>query len=221
MGAEKMSKSLGNVVTPEELLKEHDGETLRLALLSAHYRQPLPWTNALLKQSKARLDRWYRAYRIYLEHVHEDRDSTSDLSGFWEAVHDDLNIPFALATLDQFLRPSLADFPGSVSRKTVLGDLQVAVERAKFLGFLRQGPDEWFRGRDFLIAEPGSYQIAGGEASFSITSPDEVIDRMVAERDDARAKRDFARADEIRDALKQRRIVVEDGPGGRSTWRRA
>src|SRR5207248_10520378 len=65
MGAEKMSKSLGNIITPAQLLAAgHRGETLRLALLSAHYRQPLPWTEQLVTQSKARLDRWYGAKRI-------------------------------------------------------------------------------------------------------------------------------------------------------------
>ena len=62
MGAEKMSKSLGNVITVDRLLEAgHRGEVLRLALLSAHYRQPLPWTEALVAQSKATLDRLYRA----------------------------------------------------------------------------------------------------------------------------------------------------------------
>jgi cysteinyl-tRNA synthetase len=62
MGAEKMSKSLGNIITPAELLAQgHKGETLRLALLSAHYRQPLPWTEALVSQAKATLDGLYRA----------------------------------------------------------------------------------------------------------------------------------------------------------------
>src|SRR6476620_8572556 len=61
MGSEKMSKSLGNIVTPAELLEQgHRGETLRLALLSAHYRQPLPWTDSLLVQAKATLDGLYR-----------------------------------------------------------------------------------------------------------------------------------------------------------------
>src|SRR6478752_3907989 len=62
MGAEKMSKSLGNVITPAELLEQgHRGETLRLALLSAHYRQPLPWTDTLVSQAKSTLNRLYRA----------------------------------------------------------------------------------------------------------------------------------------------------------------
>ena len=60
MGAEKMSKSLGNVVTPEQLLKSYKGETLRLALLSSHYRQPMPWTDSLIAQAKATLDGLYR-----------------------------------------------------------------------------------------------------------------------------------------------------------------
>ncbi len=64
MGSEKMSKSLGNIVTPAELLEQgHRGETLRLALLSAHYRQPLAWTEDLIAQAKATLDRLYRAWR--------------------------------------------------------------------------------------------------------------------------------------------------------------
>ena len=63
MGAEKMSKSLGNIITPAELLEQgHKGETLRLALAqSAHYRQPLPWTDTLVAQAKATLNRLYRA----------------------------------------------------------------------------------------------------------------------------------------------------------------
>ena len=60
MGAEKMSKSLGNIVTPGELLKSHQGEVLSMALLSAHYRQPLPWTENLIAQARATLDGLYR-----------------------------------------------------------------------------------------------------------------------------------------------------------------
>ncbi len=92
MGAEKMSKSLGNIITPAELLEQgHDGEVLRLALLSAHYRQPLPWTDNLLTQSKNVLDRLYRAARDS-EPGEVDTDVVAALS-------DDLNTPLALARL--------------------------------------------------------------------------------------------------------------------------
>ena len=93
MGAEKMSKSLGNIVTPEELLKTHRGETLRLALLSAHYRQPLPWTEALIAQAKATLDGLYRKAG--------DAEPGEVDPGVLDALRDDLNTPLALSRLAQ------------------------------------------------------------------------------------------------------------------------
>ena len=199
MGAEKMSKSLGNIITVGDLLAAgHKGETLRLALLSAHYRQPLPWTEELLKQSKARLDRWYRAYAIHLEHRDEARQRPDGLSGFFEdGLCDDLNTPWALATLDQFLRPSLEEFPENVGQETLLGDLEVAIELAQFLGFLSMTPEQWFQG--------------GVDAAS--------IEARIADRAEAKKNRDFAAADRIRDELKTDGIVLEDGPGG-TTWRK-
>src|SRR5689334_19841300 len=92
MGAEKMSKSLGNIITPAELIAQgHRGETLRLALLSAHYRQPLPWTDALVAQAKATLDRLYRS-------AGDAEPGTVD-EGVLDALRDDLNTPLALSRL--------------------------------------------------------------------------------------------------------------------------
>src|SRR5215213_5054498 len=95
MGAEKMSKSLGNVILVGELLEQgHRGETLRLALLSAHYRSPLPWTDSLLAQSKNVLDRWYRGYdRFSLDH---DAADYKPHAAVIEALSDDLNTPAAI-----------------------------------------------------------------------------------------------------------------------------
>src|SRR5206468_6571941 len=92
MGAEKMSKSLGNIVTPAELLAQgHRGETLRLALLSAHYRQPLPWTDALIAQANATLDGLYRKVG--------EADPAEVDAGVLGALRDDLNTPLALSRL--------------------------------------------------------------------------------------------------------------------------
>jgi cysteinyl-tRNA synthetase len=94
MGSEKMSKSLGNIVTPNELLAQgHKGETLRLALLSAHYRQPLSWTEEVVAQSKSTLDRLYRL-------AGEAEPGEID-EGVVEALFDDLNTPLALSRLSQ------------------------------------------------------------------------------------------------------------------------
>src|SRR5699024_7649673 len=91
-GGEKMSKSLGNVVSVGELLEQgYRGEVLRLALLSAHYRQPLPWTENLIAQAKATLDRLYRAAG--------DAEPGDVDEGVLDALRDDLNTPLALSRL--------------------------------------------------------------------------------------------------------------------------
>ncbi len=119
MGAEKMSKSIGNVVTPEELLKSHKGETLRLALLSAHYRQPLPWTESLVAQSKAILDGLYRK-------AGDEAPSDAD-AGVIEALTDDLNTPLAMSRLSKLEGGALKASAG-------------------LLGLLGESADSWFQG---------------------------------------------------------------------------
>jgi len=119
IGAEKMSKSLGNIVTPEELLKTHRGETLRLALLSAHYRQPLPWTEALVAQAKATLDGLYRKAG--------DAEAGEVDAGVLDALSDDLNTPLALSRL--------ATLEG--------GALKASVQ---LLGLLQSSATDWFQG---------------------------------------------------------------------------
>ncbi len=120
MASEKMSKSVGNVVRVNELLERgHKGEVLRLALLSAQYRQPLEWSDKLVAQSKATLDRLYRA-------AGEAEAGAID-SGVVEALSDDLNTPLALARLSALEGPALKG-------------------TAQLLGLLTQSGDSWFRG---------------------------------------------------------------------------
>jgi cysteinyl-tRNA synthetase len=120
-GGEKMSKSLGNVVTVGELLSEgHKGETLRLALLSAHYRQPLEWSSQLIAQSKATLDRLYRAAG--------DAAAGQAEPTVLEALADDLNTPLAL------------------SRLAAIDDPATLRASAGLLGLLGTCATEWFQG---------------------------------------------------------------------------
>ena len=120
-GGDKMSKSLGNVVTVADLLAQgHKGETLRLALLSAHYRQPLEWSESLIAQSKATLDRLYRQ-------VGGTGDGPPD-PGVVDALADDLNTPLAL------------------SRLAAIEDAETLRASARLLGLLGGEAKDWFQG---------------------------------------------------------------------------
>ena len=116
-----MSKSLGNIIAPAELLAQgHRGETLRLALLSAHYRSPLPWTDPLIEQSKAVLERLYR--------VSGDTNPGEADSEVLEALSDDLNTPLAL------------------SRLSAIDDPRALKASAQLLGLLERTASDWFQG---------------------------------------------------------------------------
>jgi cysteinyl-tRNA synthetase len=172
MGTEKMSKSLGNIITPAELLQQgHRGETLRLALLSAHYRQPLSWTDEVVAQAKTNLDKLYRTAG--------DTEAGAVDQGVVDALSDDLNSPLALMRLMQ------------------LEDPAALKASAALLGLLEGSTEEWFRGG----ADEGT------------------IEARIAERAEAKASRDFATADRIRDELRAEGIILEDGPSG-TKWRK-
>jgi cysteinyl-tRNA synthetase len=156
MGAEKMSKSLGNIVTPADLLTQgHKGETLRLALLSAHYRQPLPWTEALIEQSKTILDRLYRAAG--------DAAPGEIDPEVVEAISDDLNTPAALARLQ-----AIGD-PGSLRASAAL------------LGLLTGTSDEWFRGgADEMAIEERIAERAAAKEARDFAAADQIRDELKA-----------------------------------------
>jgi cysteinyl-tRNA synthetase len=192
-GSEKMSKSLGNVVTVGELLEQgHKGETLRLALLSAHYRQPLEWSPQLIAQSKATLDRLYRS--IMLSSRAGDRRGT--IEPVVEALADDLNTPLALARLAELSKTA---------------DTQTMIEAGALLGILGTDPVEWMKG-----TVPSGSQVFARATGPSPSA----IDDLIAARAEAKKRRDFAEADRIRAELSEKGILLEDSPTG-TTWRRA
>jgi cysteinyl-tRNA synthetase len=192
----KMSKSLGNVLLVHELIKTIPGEVIRLALLSAHYRQPLDWSAETLEAARRMLDRLYGAVRGVA--VSRKARAAADIpDALLAALEDDLNTPKALAELFGLAR-ALNKATDATTRKTLAAQLYACGE---LIGVLGDDPDAWFAGR------------ADGEMSAAD------IEALIAERTKARAARDFEAADAVRDQLTAAGISIEDGDGGTS-WRR-
>ena len=134
---EKMSKSLGNVVTVRRLLAEYNPETIRYFLLATHYRHPADWNSAVATAAKNSLDTWYRLLT--------DDPPALEISGkFMDALRDDLNTPKALGVLHQLAAAA------SKGERRARSEL---VGSARFLGLLKQDVDSWFRGGEADHAE--------------------------------------------------------------------
>ena len=195
MDGEKMSKSLGNVRTVRELLEQYPGETLRFALLSAHYRSPLNFSKSLLDTAQSTLDSFYLALRNAGD-VEVGGPIEPHLSPVFSALMDDLNTPAAIAELHQLAKAlnKATDSEKGPAKAALLAGGAV-------LGVLLQDPVTW-------LSAPGSDGLTA-----------EVIDQMLVDRAEAKANRDFSRADAIRDELNAAGIIIEDGASG-ATWRR-
>ena len=199
----KMSKSVGNVARLHDLLERHPPEALRYALLSAHYRQPLEWSDALIEQSIRTLDRLYGTLRELAVYDVQPKIATLDAEN---ALRDDLNTPTALSVLNglaaearHLLENESKPFGGTVHAELarIKSDL---LGCAELLGLLRQQPEAWFQGK------PGA-KVDGA-----------AIESLLEQRTAARSARDFKRADEIRDQLAAMGIAIEDGPQG-TRWK--
>jgi cysteinyl-tRNA synthetase len=204
VGGEKMSKSIGNVRRIRDLLAEHPGEVLRLALLNAHYRQPLDWSDQLLVDSRRRLDRMYAVLRDAGIEGHGNEPGDADLpTGALAALEDDLNTPETLAVLAGLVREANSS-TDAVKRKELAASLRAG---GWLLGLLQQDPVSWFEQTGKVAA-----------AADGLTPAD--IEARLRERERLRKARDFKAADGIRDELAREGIVIEDGAGG-TRWRRS
>jgi len=210
---EKMSKSLGNFLTIRNLLAEDSdpkraGEVIRFLILLSHYRSPLNFSDSVLAQARAGLDRLYGVLRLTPLPTAEEPLSGDPLfrERFHQALDDDFNTPSAIAILFDVAREMNKAAEGSdVERLTLLG--VTLRELADTLGILYQSP------RRFLGI--GAESLPGAGSALQGTE----IERLLAERREARGSRDFARADEIRQQLETAGVELMDRPDGTTEWR--
>jgi cysteinyl-tRNA synthetase len=215
---EKMSKSLGNVVLVRDLLplsSEHLrkawGESVRAALLSAHYRKPLDWSEEALARAKHTLLRFYLALRDLPGPLEA---AASPSSTVLAALEDDLNTPRAFAELRALARQANAS-DNPVRRRELKSELLAA---GQLLGILQHEPNEWLQSVSTAVARAAGTAIASAIGAASLDRAE--IERLVEARVAARRAKHFAEADRIRDRLVAAGVILEDGPEG-TRWRLA
>jgi len=195
---EKMSKSLGNFFTIREVLKTYEPEVVRYFILTSHYRSPLNYSDQHLDNAKAALTTLYTALRgavagdVQMNHPLASR--------FLTAMEDDFNTPEALSALFELAR-ELNKAKGS-DQEAGLAATMLAL--AKMLGLLEQHAEQFLQ---------------GGSAAGSDDAEAAEIEELISRRNQARADKDWAESDRIRDEFIAKGIVLEDGPNGTS-WRR-
>jgi cysteinyl-tRNA synthetase len=192
----KMSKSLGNVLLVHDLITMMPGEVIRLALLGAHYRQPLDWSDDAVEGARLKLDRLYGAVRG-ITVSGEERSRAKPPPAVLEALEDDINTPKALAEMFNLAKRLNKETDDGARRELALQTYAAG----ELLGLMQTDPEEWFAGNEEGV-------LAAAE-----------IESLIEQRKQARANRDFAAADAIRDRLASVGIAIEDGPSG-TRWRR-
>ena len=201
---EKMSKSLGNFFTVRDVLAKAPGEAIRYNMLGTHYRQPVDWTDAGLLEAKGIMDTLYHALRSV-------QDIEAELSEEWPeelclVLEDDLNTHLVRGVLRNLAR-DLNKATSAEEKSRLKGSLLAA---GNAVGLLQEDPEDWFKNSRAGALES---DVAGGLR-------DEKVDELIAARADARAEKNFERADDIRTQLAEVGVILEDKPDGSTNWRR-
>lgn len=187
----KMSKSLGNFYTVDEILAKYPAEALRLLFLTTHYHQPFNFTFEGLEQAKNILDKFYNAL---LKNADIPAEKTEPSEKLIAALCDDLNTPLALS----YLHETLGNLNKAETKEERVKYKSELLANAYMLGLLYNDAESWFKGA---------------------ASDDAEIEALIAKRTEAKKNKDWATADAIRNELKERGIVLEDSAAG-TTWKK-
>ena len=210
---EKMSKSLGNFFTVRDVLKKYDGETLRAFILSSHYRGPLNYSDAALDEAKKALTRLYSA----LDKAPADSALDNEaVAAFDEAMNDDFNTPKAFAVLfDLARRLNSGETALAATLKALGGRLGLLQKEGEELNDFLKGRPKY---KDLGIAEALYGESAEARLEIPPSIDEQTIEAKIAERNAAKAAKDYARADAIRAELAAQGIIIKDTAGG-VEWR--
>ena len=177
ISSEKMSKSQGNVLTIDDLKNKVNGQVVRLALISAHYKQPLDWNEKLLSESQKTINKWYESYTDLKNKVLIPQDYLAPL-------YDDLNTPGYIANLHKLFEKS---------QKGSIKDKEIFMSACNFVGLLNEDKNTWekFKQSNSKISR-------------------EEIENKIEERNIARKNKDYKAADNIRNELLDKGVLIED-----------
>ena len=196
VNSEKMSKSLNNVLLVDDLIKNYDGEVLRLALLSSHYRQGLDWNEGILHQAKKLLDKMYRLLRELQDIEVSDDEIAKPPENILDALCDDLNTPKVLMELNSFL----GDITSKDLEEKKITKINL-LSSGNLLGLLQEDPNIWLK-------------IGVSEDQVDAMQ----IEVLIESRNKAREDKNFALADSIRVELSALGIEIEDTADG-TVWK--
>ena len=185
---EKMSKSLGNISLVKDLMKDNHGEVIRLSLLSSHYRQALDWNDNVIHQAKKLLDKLYKILAD-IEDVEVSKINDSSLE-FISPLLDDLNTPGLLANLNKMIK----DFR-SISNEDLPKFKSKMLLATNLMGICQENYLDWFSHNDKNL---DTHKVA----------------KLISERLDAKKKKDFEKADKIRQKLLDMGVEIKDTESG-------
>ena len=190
---EKMSKSIGNIITIRELLKDYEGEILRFAMLSTHYRQPINFSKELLESSNKQLNKIYKSLNLRM------LDEESDYNSIPESLLDDMNTPLAISEIHELVR--------SLNNENLSDSEWVKIKSrikyyGKIMGLFDLTSKEWFEKKQKKIS----------------VEKREEIEILIKKRNLARHNKNFKLADEIRENLREKGVLVED-VNAESIWK--
>ena len=183
MSNEKMAKSQGNILKIKDFRGKVSGQVLRLALISAHYKQPLDWNDKLLDDCQNTIDKWYNAYLPSNKELEDE---------IIQPLYDDINTPGYIANLHKLY---------DKANKGNDADKQIFNAACNFIGLLQETKEEW------LDYKKGKIDISETE-----------IENKIELRNKARADKNYAEADNIRDYLLDKGVLIED-KDGKTIWK--